>query len=53
MANSWTTVGNYDETWAGVIESLERQVGLERYAGAGSWNNPGMLMVGSSKLTYN
>lgn len=32
--------------------NLERQVGLEKYAGPGGWNDPDMLEVGNGGMTH-
>jgi alpha-galactosidase len=42
--------GEYDMGWKFI---LEKQVGLEKYAGPGHWNDPDMLEVGNSGLTLN
>lgn len=54
-ANLWRTTWDLRDTWehgkysngyCGVMESLDRQVGLEKFAGPGHWNDPDILMVG-------
>ena len=31
---------------------LDKQVGLEKYAGPGGWNDPDMLEVGNGGMTF-
>lgn len=54
-ANLWRTTWDLRDTWEhgkynnghnGVMEVLDRQVGLSKYAGPGHWNDPDILMVG-------
>lgn len=54
-ANLWRTTWDLRDTWEhgryssghnGVMEALDRQVGLAKYAGPGHWNDPDILMVG-------
>ena len=54
-ANLWRTTWDMRDTWEhgrytnghmGVMEALDRQVGLEKFAGPGHWNDPDILMVG-------
>ncbi len=55
MANSWTTttiIINEDK-WSSVMNVLERQVGLEKYAALGGWNDPSVLWTGGKGLTRN
>ncbi len=40
------------ENFIGFTKILDRQVGLESFAGPGHWNDPDMLEVGNGKLTY-
>jgi alpha-galactosidase len=41
------------ESWggAGWVRILDKQAGLEKYAGPGGWNDPDMLQVGNSGLS--
>ncbi|MDB4303312.1 glycoside hydrolase family 27 protein [Desulfosarcina sp.] len=41
----WETE-TYDSGHAGIMNILDKQVGLESYAGPGGWNDPDLLMVG-------
>jgi alpha-galactosidase len=50
-ANCWRTGMDIDDVWTGggsrgVYNIIQHQVGLEKYAGPGHWNDPDMLMVG-------
>jgi alpha-galactosidase len=40
------------ENFMGFTKILDLQVGLEPYAGPGHWNDPDMLQVGNTSLTY-
>ena len=40
------------ENFIGFTKILDRQVGLEAFAGPGHWNDPDMLEVGNGELTY-
>ena len=40
------------ENFLGFTKILDRQAGLETYAGPGHWNDPDMLEVGNGQLTY-
>ena len=51
----WRTTWDLRDTWEhgqyntghnGIMEALDRQVGLEKYAGPGRWNDPDMLVIG-------
>ncbi len=43
--------GRQIENFIGFTKILDRQVGLESYAGQGHWNDPDMLEVGNGELT--
>ena len=59
MGQLWRTAGDLVPCWdckkdwggAGVVPTLDRQLGLESYSGPGGWNDPDMLQVGNSGLT--
>lgn len=60
VAHLWRTTGDItdcwdckpEKEWENNIKSLlDRQVGLEKYAGPGHWNDPDMLEVGNPGLT--
>ncbi len=38
--------GKYTSGHAGIITILDKQIGLEKHAGPGHWNDPDMLVVG-------
>ena len=59
-AHLWRTTGDITDQWDGQPKNvylssvkgiLDRQVGLERYAGPDGWNDPDMLEVGNPGLT--
>jgi len=54
-ANLWRTTWDLRDTWEhgrydnghnGIMEALDRQVGLYKFAGPGHWNDPDMLVIG-------
>jgi len=57
VAHLWRTTGDIGICWEkaackqewelGVMNILDLQVGLERHAGPGHWNDPDMLQVGN------
>ncbi|NKI98522.1 glycoside hydrolase family 27 protein [Novosphingobium sp. SG707] len=58
IGNLWRTTGDIANCWScklghgswnslGVMEILDKQEGLRRYAGPGHWNDPDMLEVGN------
>jgi alpha-galactosidase len=59
VAHLWRTTGDIQDCfdcvrdWGGVgwVRILDKQVGLEKYAGPGGWNDPDMLEVGNGGLT--
>ena len=44
--NCWRTTGDITDTWSSMSGIGFGQVGHERYAGPGHWNDPDMLVVG-------
>ena len=52
IGNSWRTTGDITNHWTSFLKNLDLQVGLEKYAEIGGWNDPDMLEVGNGKLTY-
>jgi alpha-galactosidase len=42
----WRTAGDIQPNWIVWTRILDKQVGLEKYAGPGHWNDPDMLIVG-------
>jgi alpha-galactosidase len=60
IGNLWRTTGDIGDFWLskdpekgalGVLDILDRQVGLESFAGPGHWNDPDMLEVGNGGMT--
>jgi alpha-galactosidase len=64
IGNLWRTTGDIKDRWQGIQEwkpgdccnygmtdILDRQDGLESYAGPGHWNDPDMLEVGNGGMT--
>jgi len=58
--NLWRTTGDIYDAWQsvandkeglGVLDILDRQVGLASFAGPGHWNDPDMLEVGNGGMT--
>lgn len=52
VGNSWRTTDDIQPEWESIIKILDGQVGLEKYAGVGGWNDPDMLEIGNGNLTY-
>jgi alpha-galactosidase len=61
IGHLWRTTLDITDRWDGTrwgnqlgwVNILEKQVGLEKYAGPGHWNDPDMLEVGNEGLTLN
>ncbi len=61
VGHLWRTTYDITDRWDGNIwgnqlgwvEILEKQVGLEKYAAPGKWNDPDMLEVGNPGLSVN
>jgi alpha-galactosidase len=51
IGNLWRTTGDIQATWSSINNLLDLQVGLEKYAGPGGWNDPDMLEVGNGTMT--
>jgi alpha-galactosidase len=54
VAHLWRTTGDIQDCWncsGSFVRLLDRQVGLEKYAGPGGWNDPDMLEVGNGGMT--
>ncbi len=51
VAHLWRTTGDIDDRWDSFTRLLDRQVGLEKCAGPGGWNDPDMLEVGNGGMT--
>ena len=61
VGHLWRTTLDITDRWDGTrwgnqlgwVNILEKQVGLEKHAGPGQWNDPDMLEVGNDGLTFN
>jgi alpha-galactosidase len=51
VGHLWRTTGDIADRWNSFTNLLDRQVGLEKYAGPGGWNDPDMLEVGNGGMT--
>jgi len=51
VAHVWRTTGDISDRWESFTRLLDQQVGLEKYAGPGGWNDPDMLEVGNGGMT--
>ncbi len=51
VGHLWRTTGDIEDQWSSFTRLLDRQVGLEKYAGPGGWNDPDMLEVGNGGMT--
>lgn len=51
VGHLWRTTGDIRDTWDSWTRLLDQQVGLERYARPGGWNDPDMLEVGNGGMT--
>ena len=49
--NLWRTTGDIQPNWDRIYAILSQQLGLEKYARPGHWNDPDMLEVGNGKLS--
>ena len=50
-ANLWRTTGDITPRWTPIMNIVNRQKGLEKWAGPGRWNDPDMLEIGNGQLT--
>ena len=51
VGHLWRTYHDIKDNWPAVLEILDKQKGLEKYAGPGHWNDPDMLEVGNGGMT--
>ena len=51
VGHLWRTTGDIQDNWGSFVRLLDQQVGLEKYAGPGGWNDPDMLEVGNGGMT--
>ncbi len=50
--NLWRTTGDMRDTWESMSKiGFDQQIGLDRYAGPGHWNDPDMLQIGNGGMT--
>ena len=50
-ADLWRTSADISDTWNTMLRNAEEEVGLDRIAGPGQWNDPDMLEVGNGGMT--
>ncbi|RNI39974.1 glycoside hydrolase family 27 protein [Hanamia caeni] len=53
ISQLWRTTGDISDNWNSMINITDQQVGLQKYAGPGHWNDPDMLEVGNGGMTNN
>jgi alpha-galactosidase len=51
VGHLWRTTGDISDRWSSFTRLLDQQVGLEKFAGPGGWNDPDMLEVGNGGMT--
>jgi alpha-galactosidase len=50
--NVWRTTGDISDRWESMVNiGFGQQVGREKYAGPGHWNDPDMLEIGNGGMT--
>ncbi len=50
--NLWRTTGDIEDTWKSMSTlGFDKQVGREKYAGPGHWNDPDMLEIGNGGMS--
>jgi len=49
--NLWRTTGDIQPNWMSIVDIINQNAGLAKYAGPGHWNDPDMLEVGNGRLT--
>jgi alpha-galactosidase len=49
--NLWRTTRDITPRWTAIRSIIDRQTGLDRFAGPGRWNDPDMLEIGNGELT--
>ena len=50
QAEMWRTTDDINDTYARMMQIVYAQVGLEKFAGPGHWNDPDMLEVGNGGM---
>ena len=51
VGHLWRTTGDIVDRWDSMIDILDKEKGLAKYAGPGYWNDPDMLEVGNGGMT--
>ncbi len=51
-AQMWRTTDDINDSYGRMMEIAYSQVGLEKYAGPGHWNDPDMLEIGNGRMSY-
>jgi alpha-galactosidase len=51
VGHLWRTYHDIKDQWNSLLEIIDKQKGLERYAGPGHWNDPDMMEVGNGGMT--
>ena len=49
-ARMWRTTDDINDSYARMMQIVYAQVGLEKFAGPGRWNDPDMLEVGNGGM---
>jgi alpha-galactosidase len=50
--NLWRATGDIRDAWASMADlGFDKQIGLDKYSGPGSWNDPDMLEVENGAMT--
>ena len=50
--NSWRTTGDIRDNWTSMSTiGFDQQIGREKFAGPGHWNDPDMLEIGNGEMT--
>jgi alpha-galactosidase len=51
-AQLWRTTDDINDTYGRMMEIAYNQVGLEKFAGPGHWNDPDMLEIGNGGMNF-
>ena len=51
VGHLWRTTGDIVDRWDSMIDILDKEKDLAKYAGPGGWNDPDMLEVGNGGMT--
>ena len=51
VGHLWRTTGDIVDRWDSMIDILDKEKDLAKYAGPGGWNDPDMLEVGNDGMT--